>query len=389
MRRLIAILLLLVAAPSFAATLSVTITDSNAAVDLPSVGTTDWRRWSTNLTGTTKAGQISTANLLGGTLRTYADDIRIIGDRRGVYVAGNNTGFQFTAPADTSSRTLTAYVGCWNTTARVTVTLPGATTFTQNHVCVEEASLVVRISYRGDSAGVVTVQHRQVVTGIGNVNLQAAALAVETVPVPPEPPVFTDSATLTWVAPTTNTDGSVLTDLSGFRVYSGKADPLTAVATINNPATLTYVVSGLTEGVWFFEVTALAGSRESARSNRTSKTVSAQCGAKPADETQTQQCAAPLVGSWTQTRTYTAAPAPTCWTPGPWSPTNPPAGACINPDPCVADPLTVSVTSWPNAAAGQSTFAYSTNKPATFVHEWIPQRATWTDTRGCSVTVSR
>lgn len=59
-----------------------------------------------------------------------------------------------------------------------------------------------------------------------------------------------------------------------------------------------------------------------------------QCGPKPPDETRTQQCPAGSRGSWTQTRSYVSAPYPDCWTPGPWLPADPPAGACtIDPPP--------------------------------------------------------
>jgi hypothetical protein len=54
---------------------------------------------------------------------------------------------------------------------------------------------------------------------------------------------------------------------------------------------------------------------------------------QPPNESQTMACPSGTVGSWTQTRSYVAAPYPTCWTPGPWAPTSPPAGACTTPPP--------------------------------------------------------
>ena len=54
---------------------------------------------------------------------------------------------------------------------------------------------------------------------------------------------------------------------------------------------------------------------------------------QPAAETQTVQCPAGTTGSWQQTRTYSAAVYPTCWTAGAWSPTAAPAGACVTPPP--------------------------------------------------------
>jgi hypothetical protein len=59
-------------------------------------------------------------------------------------------------------------------------------------------------------------------------------------------------------------------------------------------------------------------------------TVVSNCPAAPA-AIQTVACAAPLVGSWAQTRSVTAAPAPTCWVTSAWSPLVAPAGACTTP----------------------------------------------------------
>ncbi len=66
-----------------------------------------------------------------------------------------------------------------------------------------------------------------------------------------------NSVTLTWVPPTQNTDGSVLTDLKGFKLYSGSnVGNLVMVKDITTPATTSYVVSGLATGPWYFQMTA-------------------------------------------------------------------------------------------------------------------------------------
>lgn len=49
---------------------------------------------------------------------------------------------------------------------------------------------------------------------------------------------------------------------------------------------------------------------------------------KPANETQTLTCPAGSTGQWTQVRTYNAAPAPVYWQAGAWTPSAAPAGAC-------------------------------------------------------------
>jgi hypothetical protein len=88
--------------------------------------------------------------------------------------------------------------------------------------------------------------------------------------------VATGSATLTWTPPTTNTDGSALTDLAGYKVYWG-----TTQGTYPNSASVpggvgvtTYMVQNLVSGTYFFVATAvnLAGA-ESAFSAPASKTI--------------------------------------------------------------------------------------------------------------------
>lgn len=85
----------------------------------------------------------------------------------------------------------------------------------------------------------------------------------------------TGSATLSWDAPTQNADGTPLTDLAGYRVYYGKTlGDYSSSITINNPGVVTAVVDNLSEGTWFFVVTArdLSGN-ESEESNVASKTI--------------------------------------------------------------------------------------------------------------------
>ena len=87
-------------------------------------------------------------------------------------------------------------------------------------------------------------------------------------------------ATLSWTAPTQNTDGSALTDLAGFKIYAGlvQGGPYGDVSiTINNPATTTFVVPGLAEGTTYFFVTTAFNSanpvQESDFSNEVSKLI--------------------------------------------------------------------------------------------------------------------
>ena len=85
----------------------------------------------------------------------------------------------------------------------------------------------------------------------------------------------TGSATLTWMPPTENTDGSPLQDLAGFKVYWGQSPSnLDNSTTINSVGITTYVIDQLTPATWYFATTALNSSGlESAFSNIASKTI--------------------------------------------------------------------------------------------------------------------
>ncbi len=65
------------------------------------------------------------------------------------------------------------------------------------------------------------------------------------------------SATLSWTAPTLNTDGSALTDLAGYKLYWGSGSRnYTNSVTLDGPGLSTYVVNNLTAGNWYFAMTA-------------------------------------------------------------------------------------------------------------------------------------
>lgn len=80
------------------------------------------------------------------------------------------------------------------------------------------------------------------------------------------------NAVITWTAPDRNEDGSTLTDLSGYRIlYGQSASTLTQSVTLTDPGLRSYVVPNLSPGMWYFAMTATAGSGATAReSQRTS-----------------------------------------------------------------------------------------------------------------------
>jgi hypothetical protein len=85
----------------------------------------------------------------------------------------------------------------------------------------------------------------------------------------------TGSATLTWTPPTTNTDGSPLSNLAGYRVYWGTSQSnLSNSVALSNPGLSSYVVDQLTPATWYFALTAVnSAGAESTRSNVASKQV--------------------------------------------------------------------------------------------------------------------
>lgn len=83
------------------------------------------------------------------------------------------------------------------------------------------------------------------------------------------------TATLSWQAPTTNTDGAALTDLSGYRIYYGTdAEELTESVQLTSVGLQTYVIDGLGTGTWYFAIKAVTSTGvESALSDIVSKTI--------------------------------------------------------------------------------------------------------------------
>ena len=64
-------------------------------------------------------------------------------------------------------------------------------------------------------------------------------------------------ATLSWVPPTENVDGTPITNLAGYRIRYGNApDALDITVEIKNPGVASYVVEDLTPATWYFVVTA-------------------------------------------------------------------------------------------------------------------------------------
>jgi hypothetical protein len=95
-------------------------------------------------------------------------------------------------------------------------------------------------------------------------------------PAPPAAPApEARAATLEWTVPTTETDGSALTNLAGYRIHYGKSVlSLNTVIEIRNPSVSSYVIEGLSPGTYYFAVSAFnTRNHESERSNAGRKVI--------------------------------------------------------------------------------------------------------------------
>ena len=85
----------------------------------------------------------------------------------------------------------------------------------------------------------------------------------------------TGSASLSWTAPTENTDGTPITGLAGYHIYYGTSqDALDTTVTVADATQTSFVISGLTAGTYYFAVAAYnSAGIDSADSNIVSKTI--------------------------------------------------------------------------------------------------------------------
>lgn len=115
------------------------------------------------------------------------------------------------------------------------------------------------------------------VTGCGGGgSMSASAPAAGTATSPTSAITAPGKATLSWTAPIENTDGTALTNLSGYKIYYGMTqNNLDSYQTIPNASVTAFIVENLTVGTWFFAVAAVnSQGMESAISNIASKTIS-------------------------------------------------------------------------------------------------------------------
>jgi len=83
------------------------------------------------------------------------------------------------------------------------------------------------------------------------------------------------TVTLSWAGPTRNTNGTLLTDLSGYRVsYGQTSGQYSRALSLPSPSLTNVAIEGLASGTWYFAVKALASDgRESTFSQQVSKAI--------------------------------------------------------------------------------------------------------------------
>ena len=262
--------------------LTATSVQSSATADLTAVGTSDWARWPGYQRKASGASQISDVTVAGGTPATYATDARTLtwsdgitpvsgSTQSGIQIPSIGSGFTLSAPADTTARTLTLYVGGANSTGRLTARLSDGSAQSLFGSEIQSAGaydVVQTISYRANSAGQrLYVQWTQV-AGAGNVTLQAAALAggVASPPAVPTNVNASDgtsptSVTITWTA----VSGAV-----NYTVYRSTSAG-TQGSAIGSPTTNTFTDTTATPGlVYYYRVTATGVGGTSAPSSNDS-----------------------------------------------------------------------------------------------------------------------
>ncbi|MEO7719183.1 MAG: putative Ig domain-containing protein [Capsulimonas sp.] len=180
-----------VAAGSTGATLTGSLAAPSSSINLTTEGTVDWAHWGSE--GSGNWDHKNGANLLAnwactGTIFTYggnaisylwSDALNWNGTAQatGVYFSGQGNYFSFTAPADTTTRTLKVYVGAngANGTLNAHLSDSSAPDYTNASVA-QNSNGVYTLTYRAASAGQTLTVKWTNNSATGSVTMQSASL---------------------------------------------------------------------------------------------------------------------------------------------------------------------------------------------------------------------
>lgn len=175
---------------------SFTVNTSTAAVNLTTIGTTDWAHWpgyDHKSTGGSKISNFTTFGP-GGTPGSYSGDPRAMSwtdgtptasssnNTSGNFLTGQGNGYQITVPADTTLQTLILYAGVFSGQGRFTASLSDASSpdlvdESVNDVNSSSLRANYTINFRAASMGqTLTVKWSYNTNGGGNATLGGAAL---------------------------------------------------------------------------------------------------------------------------------------------------------------------------------------------------------------------
>jgi hypothetical protein len=123
----------------------------------------------------------------------------------------------------------------------------------------------------GTDAGIAIT----VTEGTSTTALAAFTITVVAAATTATPPQTEGTATLSWAAPTQNTDGSSVTDLSGYVIaYGTNPGALTQTVTVSSAAATSYTIQNLVAGTWYFAISAVeSGGVSSSLSSVVSTTI--------------------------------------------------------------------------------------------------------------------
>ena len=191
--------------------------------------------YSANLIGSSITWAGSTFTLGASTAAPVAQTLQISGSPATTAEVGQYYSFSPTVMASAGS-TLTYAVGnkpAWAQFSATTGTLSGSPS---TGSAATDANIVVSVS-----------------NGSQNAALPAFNIAVEApVATPPA------SATLSWVKPSVNTNGSPLTNLAGYVIrYGSNAGSLTSQISVGSPNSTSAEIQNLTPGTWYFEIASI------------------------------------------------------------------------------------------------------------------------------------
>jgi hypothetical protein len=145
----------------------------------------------------------------------------------------------------------------------LTFSVKNAPSWTAFNTATGEISGTPSATYTGTYANIVI----SVTDGTTSASLSPFSIAVNQ--------ISNGTATVNWTPPTDNSNGTALTNLSGYQIHYGTAsNNLAQTVQVTNAGLTSYTLSNLTAGTWYFAVTSYTtGGTQSSMSNVASKTI--------------------------------------------------------------------------------------------------------------------